>query len=132
MWSLSTVKIPRDMCSANKQGKQWGHSSEWGLSKGGNVKTQSQYPNPMEFCVPLTIVIIPDVLVTNLITKALLIMFSCDGMSDHASWNEVFHYWDTKLSCLPYEWWAESSSVEVKIILMSGVIMGVSSIECWV
>ncbi len=23
--------------------------------------------------------------------------FSCDGMSDH--WNEVFHYWDTKLSC---------------------------------
>ncbi len=26
-------------------------------------------------------------------------MFSCDGISDHASWNEVFHYWDTKLSC---------------------------------
>ncbi len=31
---------------------------------------------------------------------ALLIMFGCDGISDHASWNEVFHYWDTKLS-----WW---------------------------
>ena len=30
--------------------------------------------------------------------KALLIMFSCDGMSDHASWSEVFHYWDTRLS----------------------------------
>ncbi len=27
-------------------------------------------------------------------------MFSCDGISDHASWNEVFHYWDTKLSCM--------------------------------
>ncbi len=26
-------------------------------------------------------------------------MFGCDGISDHASWNEVFHYWDTKLSC---------------------------------
>ena len=25
--------------------------------------------------------------------KALIIMFSCDGISDHASWNEVFHYW---------------------------------------
>ncbi len=25
-------------------------------------------------------------------------MFGCDGISDHASWNEVFHYWDTKLS----------------------------------
>ncbi len=25
------------------------------------------------------------------------IMFSCDSMSDHASWNEVFHTWDTKL-----------------------------------
>ncbi len=23
--------------------------------------------------------------------KALLIMFGCDGISDHASWNEVFH-----------------------------------------
>ncbi len=33
--------------------------------------------------------------------KALLIMFSCDGMSDHAIWNEAFHYWDTKLS----RWW---------------------------
>ena len=32
--------------------------------------------------------------------KALLIMFSCDGMSDYTSWNDVFHYWDTKLSCL--------------------------------
>ncbi len=31
--------------------------------------------------------------------KALLIMFSFDGISDHASWNEVFHYRDTKLSC---------------------------------
>ncbi len=30
--------------------------------------------------------------------KALLIMFGCDGISDHASWNEVFHYWDIKLS----------------------------------
>ena len=30
--------------------------------------------------------------------KALIIMFSCDGISDHASWNEVFHYWDTKFS----------------------------------
>ncbi len=26
-------------------------------------------------------------------------MFGCDGISDHASWNEVFHYKDTKLSC---------------------------------
>ncbi len=25
-------------------------------------------------------------------------MFSCDGISDHASWSEVFHYWDTKFS----------------------------------
>ena len=24
--------------------------------------------------------------------NTLLIMFSCDGISDHASWNEVFHY----------------------------------------
>ncbi len=30
--------------------------------------------------------------------KALVIMFGCDGISDHASWNEVFHYWDAKLS----------------------------------
>ncbi len=29
-----------------------------------------------------------------------LIMFGCDGISDHASWNEVFHYRDTKLSCV--------------------------------
>ncbi len=27
-------------------------------------------------------------------------MFGCDGISDHASWNEVFHYRDTKLSCI--------------------------------
>ncbi len=26
-------------------------------------------------------------------------MFSYDGMSDHASWSDVFHYWDSKLSC---------------------------------
>ncbi len=26
-------------------------------------------------------------------------MFGGDGISDHASWNEVFNYWDTKLSC---------------------------------
>ncbi len=26
-------------------------------------------------------------------------MFGCDGISDHGSWNEVFHYRDTKLSC---------------------------------
>ncbi len=26
-------------------------------------------------------------------------MFGWDGISDHANWNEVFHYWDTKLSC---------------------------------
>ena len=27
-------------------------------------------------------------------------MFGCNGISDPASWNEVFHYyWDTKLSC---------------------------------
>ncbi len=25
-------------------------------------------------------------------------MFGCDGISDYASWNEVFHYRDTKLS----------------------------------
>ncbi len=30
--------------------------------------------------------------------KALIIMFSWDGLSDHASWNEVCHYWDTRLS----------------------------------
>ncbi len=30
--------------------------------------------------------------------KALIIMYSCDGISDHASWNEVFNYWDTKFS----------------------------------
>ena len=37
--------------------------------------------------------------------KALLIMFTCDGMSDHASRNEDFHYWDTKLSWIktPYQ-----------------------------
>ena len=34
--------------------------------------------------------------------KALLIMFSCAGMPDHASWNEVFHFWDTKLSWFTY------------------------------
>ncbi len=32
--------------------------------------------------------------------KALLIMFGCGGISDHASRNEVFHYWDIKLSCI--------------------------------
>ncbi len=26
-------------------------------------------------------------------------MFGWDGISDHASWNEVFYYWDTKLAC---------------------------------
>ena len=26
-------------------------------------------------------------------------MFGCDGMSDHASWNEIFHNWDTDFSC---------------------------------
>ncbi len=31
--------------------------------------------------------------------KALLIMFGCDGISDNASWNEVFYWWDIKLSC---------------------------------
>ncbi len=31
--------------------------------------------------------------------KALLIMFSCDGISDHGGWNDVFHYRDTKFSC---------------------------------
>ncbi len=30
--------------------------------------------------------------------KAISIMFICNGISDHASLNEVFHYWDTKLS----------------------------------
>ncbi len=44
--------------------------------------------DPIEFFLPVAIVIILDVLVTNL---------SYDGISDHASWNEVFHYWDTKL-----------------------------------
>ncbi len=34
--------------------------------------------------------------------KALIIMFSCDGISDHASWNEVFHYWDTKFSWIQH------------------------------
>ncbi len=32
--------------------------------------------------------------------KALFIMFRCDGMSDHDSWNEVFHYGDTEFSCV--------------------------------
>ncbi len=27
-------------------------------------------------------------------------MFGCNGISDHACWNEVFHYWETKLSCI--------------------------------
>ena len=27
--------------------------------------------------------------------KISIIMFSCDGISDHAIWNEVFHRWDT-------------------------------------
>ncbi len=27
-------------------------------------------------------------------------MFGCDGIPDHTSWNEVFHYRDTKLSCV--------------------------------
>ncbi len=35
--------------------------------------------------------------------KALSIMFSCDGMSDHACWNGVFHYLDKKLSCTPID-----------------------------
>ncbi len=30
-------------------------------------------------------------------------MFGCDGISDHASWNEVFHYRDTKLSCTEFD-----------------------------
>ena len=34
--------------------------------------------------------------------KALLIMFRCDGILDHASLNEVFHYWDTQLSWYTY------------------------------
>ncbi len=55
---------------------------------------------PIEFFLPVTIVIIPDVSVTNLIKKLYLIMFSCDGLPDHAicNVNEVFNYWDTKLS----------------------------------
>ncbi len=54
----------------------------------------------IEFFLLVTIVIIPDVLVTNAITKLyILIMLSCDGMSDHASQNEVFHYGDIKLPC---------------------------------
>ncbi len=32
--------------------------------------------------------------------NTLLIMFSCDGISDHASWNEVFHYWDTRFATI--------------------------------
>ncbi len=39
--------------------------------------------------------------------KALLIMFSCDGISDHASWNEVFHYRDTNLSRWSIIFWGE-------------------------
>ena len=35
--------------------------------------------------------------------KALLIMFGCDGISDHLSWNEVFHYRDTKLSWIEFD-----------------------------
>ncbi len=27
-------------------------------------------------------------------------MLSCECIPEHASWNEVFHYWGTKLSCL--------------------------------
>ena len=53
----------------------------------------------IEFFLPVSIVIIPDVLVTNLITK-LYNHVRCDGMSDHAGWNEVFLYWDTKLLCI--------------------------------
>ncbi len=52
----------------------------------------------IEFYFPANIAIIPDVVVTILITKLYLIMFSCDVMSDNAGWNEGFHYWDTKLS----------------------------------
>ena len=37
-------------------------------------------------------------------------MFSCDDMSDHASRNEVFHYWDTKLSWNGGKW-RESSKL---------------------
>ncbi len=75
-----------------------------------------KYQTTIEFFLPVTIVIIPDVLVTNLITKLLLIMFGCDGISDHASWNEVFHYGDTKLS-----WQALQSTVilfSVKVSLI--------------
>ncbi len=36
----------------------------------------------IEFYLIITFVIIPDVLVTNLITKPYLIMFVCDGISD--------------------------------------------------
>ncbi len=39
--------------------------------------------------------------------KALLIMFICNGISDHAGWNKVFHYWDTKLSWICAVTWID-------------------------
>ncbi len=38
--------------------------------------------------------------------KAQLIMFGCDGISDHASLNEVLHYGDTKLSWQQYYYYS--------------------------
>ena len=57
------------------------------------ILVKREIAKPIEFFLPVTIVIIHDLLVINLITKLYFkIMLSCDSISDHASWNEVFHY----------------------------------------
>ena len=50
--------------------------------------------------------------------KALLIMFSCDGISDHDCWNEVSHYWDTKLSCITNMTLQDCLTLHAKPILL--------------
>ncbi len=50
--------------------------------------------------------------------KALLNMFSCDDNSDYAIWNEVFHYWDRKLS-----WWSRPL-LQITIPLRDGPFLG--------
>ncbi len=42
----------------------------------------------------VSIVIIPGHVGDNSYHQAMSNRFSCDGMSDHAVWNEGFYYWD--------------------------------------
>ena len=56
--------------------------------------------------------------------KALLIMFDCDGISDHAIWNEVFHYLDTKLS-----WRCDAETVK-PVVTCFGILLFQPSNYC--